>query len=292
MNSLLIEEPPLQVLPSLACKVGLNEAIVLQQFHYWLQRSSNVQDGYKWIYNSITGWAKQFPFWSRDTVKRTISNLEKKGYLITDNYNKSKFDRTKWYRIDYEKLNMPQRLGQSEPKTGAGLTDTKVQNDPMRKVQNDPTYTNRLPENNKQKTNNRDIVERQTAPSGKPEQTAEIIGYLNKRVGTHYRATTRKTQALIKARLNEGFTVDDFKQVIDNKAEAWLGDQKMEKYLRPETLFGTKFEGYLNERSTPRVGGDGIVVGTDYAKLAKEQDEAYQKSLENMGEVHDKELPW
>ena len=284
MKSLLIEEPPLQVLPSLACKVGLNEAIVLQQFHYWLQRSNNVQDGYKWIYNSITGWAKQFPFWSRETVKRAVTSLEKQGYLISANYNKAKFDKTKWYRIDYTKLGMNQRLGQNDPTNGSDCTNGTGQND--------PTYTNRLPENNKQKTNNRDIVERQSAPSGKPEQTAEIIGYLNKRVGTHYRATTRKTQALIKARLNEGFTVDDFKQVIDNKAEAWLGDQKMEKYLRPETLFGTKFEGYLNERSTPQVGGDGIVVGTDYAKLAKEQDEAYQKSLENMGEVHDKELPW
>ena len=287
MNSLLIEEPPLQVLPSLACKVGLNEAIVLQQFHYWLQRSNNVQDGYKWIYNSYSEWHKQFPFWkSRNTLITTIKHLEKQGLLVSGNYNKAKFDNTKWYRIDYEKL---ASLENSSPLTKNWYTSNQDLVSPPTK--NEQTYTKRLPENNKQEINSNN-VERQTAPSGKPEQTAEIIGYLNKRVGTHYRATTRKTQALIKARLNEGFTVDDFKKVIDNKAEAWLGDQKMEKYLRPETLFGTKFEGYLNERSAPRVGGDGIVVGTDYAKLAKEQDEAYQKSLENMGEVHDKELPW
>lgn len=283
MNSLLIEEPPLQVLPSLACKVGLNEAIVLQQFHYWLQRSSNVQDGYKWIYNTYQNWNKQFPFWGEHTLRRAINSLEKQGYLISANFNKAGFDKTKWYRIDYKKL-LDRRCVQNGQTNSPDWTNGAVQNG--------QTNTNRLPENNKQETNNRDIIERQTAPSGKPEQTAEIIGYLNKRVGTHYRATTRKTQALIKARLNEGFTVNDFKQVIDNKAEEWLGDQKMEKYLRPETLFGTKFEGYLNERSAPRVGGDGIVVGTDYAKLANEQDEAYQKSLENMGEVHDKELPW
>ena len=80
----------------------------------------------------------------------------------------------------------------------------------------------------------------------------EIIDYLNSKIGTHYRATTRKTQSLIKARVNEGFTVDDFKIVIDNKAAEWSKDERMSKYLRPETLFGTKFESYLNQQS--RVG--------------------------------------
>ena len=75
----------------------------------------------------------------------------------------------------------------------------------------------------------------------------EIIDYLNSKIGTHYRATTRKTQSLIKARMNEGFTVDDFKKVIDNKSAEWGKDSKMSKYLRPETLFGTKFESYLNQ---------------------------------------------
>ena len=75
----------------------------------------------------------------------------------------------------------------------------------------------------------------------------EIVDYLNSKIGTHYRATTRKTQSLIKARMNEGFTVDDFKKVIDNKVAEWDKDSKMSKYLRPETLFGTKFESYLNQ---------------------------------------------
>lgn len=74
----------------------------------------------------------------------------------------------------------------------------------------------------------------------------EIVNYLNSILGTNYRYTTRKTQDCIKARLNEGFTVDDFKTVIDKKAKEWLGTD-MEKYLRPETLFGNKFEGYLNQ---------------------------------------------
>lgn len=74
-----------------------------------------------------------------------------------------------------------------------------------------------------------------------------IVEYLNGVVGAHYKPDTPKTVSLIKARLKEGFTVDDFKTVIDKKAAHWARDGDMQRYLRPETLFGTKFEGYLNE---------------------------------------------
>lgn len=77
---------------------------------------------------------------------------------------------------------------------------------------------------------------------------AEIIEYLNEACGTRYSSETKATQRLIKARFNEGKTLDDFKQVIDTKAKEWLGDAKMNQFLRPETLFGTKFEGYLNQK--------------------------------------------
>ena len=65
-----------------------------------------------------------------------------------------------------------------------------------------------------------------------------------------------KTRSFIRARLREGFTVDDFKTVIDKKARAWLGNRDMQKYLRPETLFGTKFESYLNEQETYKFTGN------------------------------------
>lgn len=75
----------------------------------------------------------------------------------------------------------------------------------------------------------------------------EIIDYLNTRTNSNYKHTTKKTKDLIKARFNEGFTLDDFKIVIDKKCIEWINDPNMNKYLRPETLFGTKFEGYLNQ---------------------------------------------
>ena len=81
----------------------------------------------------------------------------------------------------------------------------------------------------------------------------EIVDYLNEKAGARYRSGSKTTRAHINARLAEGFTVDDFKTVIDKKCSEWLGNPKMAQYLRPETLFGTKFEGYLN--AAPNVAG-------------------------------------
>ena len=83
----------------------------------------------------------------------------------------------------------------------------------------------------------------------------DIVDFLNLKAKTAYRASSAKTCTLIRARLKEGYTVADFKIVISNKAAEWIGT-KMEKYLRPETLFGTKFEGYLNEKTSNRGGTD------------------------------------
>lgn len=76
----------------------------------------------------------------------------------------------------------------------------------------------------------------------------EIIEYLNSKSLKNYKYSSDKTKKHIRARLKEGFVVDDFKQVIDNKVSEWLDDPKMNAYLRPETLFGTKFESYLNQK--------------------------------------------
>lgn len=99
--------------------------------------------------------------------------------------------------------------------------------------------------NNSNNKYNKDIL------SGKPDSNLpkikEIVEYLNQKTGKNFKYNTQKTQSCIKARLKEGFDVDDFKTVINLKTEQWGKDPKMSVYLRPETLFGTKFEGYLNE---------------------------------------------
>ena len=88
----------------------------------------------------------------------------------------------------------------------------------------------------------------------------EIVDYLNAKAGTRYKATTANTRKHIKARLEEGFTVDDFKVVITKKCSEWLGNSKMEQYLRPETLFGSKFEGYLNAKPKANIGANGVAI--------------------------------
>ena len=77
----------------------------------------------------------------------------------------------------------------------------------------------------------------------------QIIDYLNSKTNSNFKYTSKTTQNKIIARLNEGYSLDDFIVVIDNKCLDWLNDSKMNCYLRPETLFGTKFESYLNQRT-------------------------------------------
>ena len=83
-----------------------------------------------------------------------------------------------------------------------------------------------------------------------------VIDYLNIKANTSYRINTKNTQSLINARTKEGFTVEDFKKVIDSKSKEWLGTD-FEKYLRPATLFGGKFENYLNEANKKAPVGAG-----------------------------------
>lgn len=105
--------------------------------------------------------------------------------------------------------------------------------------------------NNEEQCYNNEEVNISTLPT---EQSAkydkvpykEIIDYLNMKTGSSYKYTTKATQALIKARFNDKATVEDFYKCIDNMTTKWLNDSKMRAYLRPETLFGTKFESYVN----------------------------------------------
>ncbi len=106
MSFLYIEDPKLiRVSSSLAVEVGLKQAIILSQVHFWVNhnrgKNRNFRDGYFWCYNTYQDWwSNDFPFLTTKTVKNIITELEKKGLLVIGNYNKMRNDRTKWYRID------------------------------------------------------------------------------------------------------------------------------------------------------------------------------------------------
>nr|WP_311461879.1 hypothetical protein [uncultured Aggregatibacter sp.] len=176
MSKLLINENPLQVLPSLAKAIGLNEAIFLQQLHYFLRISKNRADGRSWVYNTIKDWQAEFSFWSLKTVQRTIESLEEMGLVLsTDKFNKIKMDKTKWYSIDYEKLseiqvkNTYSPFSQNDQMEDAETENAFSQNDQSNN-QRDPKTSNNnpLPLNGESAN-----AEGETSPLGENKKTSK-----------------------------------------------------------------------------------------------------------------------
>jgi len=102
--SLVIEGSPLAVLPGLAIRIGTNGALILQQIHYWLEKSKHIIDGCKWIYNSYESWHRQFPFISLRTIKREVAALRDLQLIRVERFQKHRWNQTNWYTIDYERL--------------------------------------------------------------------------------------------------------------------------------------------------------------------------------------------
>lgn len=146
-----------------------------------------------------------------------------KGLLLSANFNQMKMDKTKWYSIDYNKLEEHEDSTNEHPAN------------PVEDI-----ATEEVAENTK---------EMDVSPSAKKIiPFAEIIQYLNEKTGKNFRPGSIKTKELIHARYGEGFTLEDFKRVIDLKSVEWQSEPHWNKFLRPETLFGTKFESYLNQQ--------------------------------------------
>lgn len=130
--NLLYSQQPLVVNPQLAVAIGLNEAIVLQQIHYWATRtkSGKVHGGRVWIYNTYEQWVEQFPFWSQETIKRALTSLRKKGLIDVAQLNKTEHDRTNYYSINHdhsdliEQVNMTSSTGSKRPDLTETTTET------------------------------------------------------------------------------------------------------------------------------------------------------------------------
>lgn len=140
MSKMLFDSRPLTLSVELATALGLKEAIVVQQIHYWLEHAKkaerNYHDGRNWTYNTYTQWQEQFPFWSLKTVKRIFSSLEKKSLVLSGNFNKNPYDKTKWYSLDYERLERifgedDEGVGYSKKEKGSACPCRTGQNDPI-----------------------------------------------------------------------------------------------------------------------------------------------------------------
>lgn len=232
-----------------ACEVGVNAAIVFENLVFWIRKNlangTNIYDGNVWTYNSMTAFEELFPFLTYKQVRGALNKLKECDLIMTGNYNRLKFDKTKWYALtvkgqklsgltipdDVERLKNYYHNEQMEvPQEAAALpfkADTSAQKG--RPIPDSKPYSKQ----------NKEIY---------TKKVSEIVDYLNAKAQTAYKATSQKTKSLINARLNEGFTIDDFYHVIDVKCQEWLNDKEMCKYLRPETLFSNKFESYLNQK--------------------------------------------
>lgn len=129
------------------------------------------------------------------------------------------------------------------------------------------------------------------------DDITEIVDYLNQRAGTRYKAKSKKTAEHIRARLREGFTVGDFKIVIDKMVRVWTGTE-MEKFIRPETLFNSeKFEGYLNrtdktdaemaQEAAMHKKYDGLLNWAQRKEAENDASGIYEDDVDHIGELPD-----
>ncbi|SAE32123.1 Conserved phage C-terminus (Phg_2220_C) [Enterobacter hormaechei] len=298
--SLLMPSRPIVINPDLAYSIGLNEAIALQQVNYWLKETTSglERDGVRWIYNTNEQWLEQFPFWSESTLKRTFTRLKNLGVLKVEQLNKSQRDMTNYYTINYEselldevkvtkskssKCTLPS--GQNEP-----LEEVKVERSigSKRTALIRSNCTDVLTENTTENTTDikNPICPVAPQPDGDvliTDQAKQVLTHLNQVTSSRYQVSTTSLQN-IRARIGEGFTVEELSLVVDYCNAKWSDDLTMSAYLRPQTLFQpTKFPAYLksatnwaNAGRPARVNGkwereDGIFKSsfqnTDYSKV-------------------------
>lgn len=298
--SLLMPSRPIVINPDLAYSIGLNEAIALQQVNYWLKETTSglERDGVRWIYNTNEQWLEQFPFWSESTLKRTFTRLKNLGVLKVEQLNKSQRDMTNYYTINYEselldevkvtkskssKCTLPS--GQNEP-----MEEVKVErsNGSKRTALIRSNCTDVLTENTTENTTDikKPICPVAPQPDGDvliTDQAKQVLTHLNKVTSSRYQVSTTSLQN-IRARIGEGYTVEELSLVVDYCNAKWSEDLTMSAYLRPQTLFQpTKFPGYLKSAKSwakagrpPRVNGewareDGVFRSSfqnaDYSKI-------------------------
>ena len=268
---------------NIANSYGLNCAVLLQNMWHWVceneKKGINFHDGYYWTYNTVNEFINIMPYLKKSQINTAMKILRNEGIIITGNYNTKKYDRTLWYTVTSKGKSILQKGKMDIPENANSISDTTEMD--FRKNANSisditemdfPKNRNGFPLHEKPIPNintnintdintaiNTDIYTASVTSSRKRCTSAEvkkIISHLNEKLGSAYKATTRSTLTHINARFSEGFTLEDFIKVIDKKCDEWGKDEKMQRFLRPETLFGTKFESYLNAPSKDKKGSE------------------------------------
>lgn len=216
-----------------------------------------------WFYQTIET-VENLTGLTRYKQDRALKELVDDGVVETDvrGMPAKRYMKLNYKRLHDKFVNLPQTSLQETHKQDCKKTTNKDAENLQTSLR--VSYNNK--ELNKEfkdkELSNKDIS------SGKPDRIpyAEIVDYLNEKTDRQFKSTTKKTQSLIRARLNEGWEVEHFKTVIDNKVAQWKDDNEMQRYLRPDTLFGTKFEGYLNEDAPKKSKQEGWFERDEYAR--------------------------
>jgi hypothetical protein len=177
----MFDKHPLVIDKKLAKIIGLNQAMILQQVHYWLELNKknkiNFHENRHWTYNTINEWQEEFPFWSKETVKRAFNKLRDLGIMQVGNFNVYKMDRTLWYTIDYDKLNEYIR---------SNNLDAGVENEPMEKDFMSPAIPEISSEITTEIYNPSVNQERQVKKSKDPKGQKEGKTYINNNFKDQY----------------------------------------------------------------------------------------------------------
>lgn len=169
---------------------------------------------------------------SIQNVRTALKRFEKLGFLTDESTNKNRLITIVNWAIYQGSDDEPNR------QTNRQLTgNQQAANRQLTAIKNIRTKEGK----NKEV---KDIVEQEPDPI----PYREIIDYLNQKAGKSFKHSAAGNKKVIKARWNEGYKLDQFKRVVDNKCQDWLNDEKMSQYLQPSTLFGNKFDQYLNQR--------------------------------------------
>lgn len=219
---------------------GLEEAVILGelagQMEYWQQRGE-MNDGY--FYSTIEN-VKDNTTLSEKRQRSALNALKKAGII---DVKLAGMPAKRYIRINEHQL-APILLNNSGQNSATSYAKIDEQETPKQRTNNNNINNN--------KNNNKEIY-------------IAVIDYLNSKAGTHYRASSKTTQQHINARLAEGFKTEDFERVVDNMWTAWKGTE-WEQYMRPSTLFGSKFENYLN-RKPQNKGKNGVPVSNKPSDL-------------------------
>ena len=191
--------------PALAVEIGLNESIVLLQIEYWISVSQHFIDGQRWTYQSVREMQKKvFPFWSIATINRTVQSLLQKGYLIEGNFNKAKYDKTRWFALNFEKLSELKSIA-IQYDTGVFQNETRSTQNETRSTQNETRSTQNettIPENTTENTTdiNNILFFEPTETKTEDDSKERILSFWNSlRIIVHRQLTPEISKAFDKA---------------------------------------------------------------------------------------------